>query len=562
MAVQEVHTLFSLFSEAQPRASYELQNVFLTEQRLPDKKKGFILLATLQQHLRVIRLMRPETINEPWFESIEQLTHFVWGRSHFLDDDWQKYVSIVADFQRVFPRLLHAFADRSWLSNPVWVELVSFFQVRGVQSPPHPAHTAMCGGWMGKTSLALVRDHHFHDRRVMEGGHQKWMKHLSNRCHKTVTVDDKCATFEFVNAAERTAAWFEGVLPTEDSPETKESEHFRRRLVASPNASKYARTAPCLVPSSLELTYNALTGKNVNRGHFRRYTQPDCLCFQCLPQRDPHQTDLVMYLEALQMAYPRSVSEWVSGQMGLKELPCVLVSTQLPDGYEAEKHSWCDPAQSFLSHHLRGQAPRGDYLGREFGREFEQQSADEDAIAADCYRWQDTLRHRPRKVYRFQIRSFRLLRCRADDAWVKIGDTVSVQIPGIHERFIMKVERAGVWRGWDRRIQSIESPGRPGERPFVAGQIYPWSTMEDQALSSRWWGNGERGLRFACCRASPRKMCIPLQWVSHKVELLVSILLFLGYFSNLLAISSRKKLSNLALDENWCCRLIFRWKRF
>jgi len=146
VAVQEVQTLFNMFSEALPRASYEFRNVFLAEQRLPDKKRGFLLLATLQQHLRVIRLMRPEAEQEQWFQSIEELTHFVWGRSHFLDGDWQKYVSIVADFQRVFPRLLNAFASRSWLSNPVWVELPSYFQVRGVQSvgPASPHHCVWC----------------------------------------------------------------------------------------------------------------------------------------------------------------------------------------------------------------------------------------------------------------------------------------------------------------------------------------------------------------------------------------------------------------------------------
>jgi hypothetical protein len=177
----------------------------------------------------------------------------------------------------------------------------------------------------------------------------------------------------------------------------------------------------------------------------------------------------------------------------------VLVLIQLPDDYQAADHRWCDPQRSFLSRFLRHQAPG-------LGREFEQQSATEDAVAADCYRWQETLRRRPRNIYRLQIRSFRLVDCKADDAWVKLGDTVAVQIPGVHGHFIMKVERAGVWRGWDRRIQLIDSPGSPGERPFLAGIIYPWSTRRDQASSSRWWGNGESGLRFPLCVASTRTM--------------------------------------------------------
>lgn len=176
------------------------------------------------------------------------------------------------------------------------------------------AHTTVWGDWMGKTSLALVRDHHFHDRRIMEGGHQKWLVHIRNRCHKTVAVDDKGATFEFVNAAERTAAWFEGILPTEDSPATRVSEEFRRRLVAAPNSFKHARAPPCLIPRSLELTYNALRGEKVNRSHFGRYTRPACLCFKCLPHRDPHQTDLVMYLEALQVGHPHFMPDWVSSE--------------------------------------------------------------------------------------------------------------------------------------------------------------------------------------------------------------------------------------------------------
>ena len=102
--------------------------------RIPDKKRGFILLATLQQFLRVFPKLKPAIEQDPMFRSIQRLVLLVWGRSHYFDnraESWAQYVSVLSDFNRVFTNFLHECRqrDRAWITNPVVVEFPTYIQV-------------------------------------------------------------------------------------------------------------------------------------------------------------------------------------------------------------------------------------------------------------------------------------------------------------------------------------------------------------------------------------------------------------------------------------------------
>jgi len=121
-------------------------------------------------------------------------------------------------------------------------------------------------------------------------------------------------------------------------------------------------------------------------------------------------------------------------------------------------------------------------------------------------------------VFRHPLRSFRLVRNAADDAWIKLGDAVSVLLPGIRQEFIMLVERAGAWCGQDNLLDLTEFPGPEDERAFIAGRVFEWATPADAELSTRWWGRGEEGLRFPNVQPTGRSVCISIQHVTGKVR--------------------------------------------
>jgi len=145
----------------------------------------------------------------------------------------------------------------------------------------------------------MVRSNFYHDRRVMEGGHQVWLDRIRRQCHKSVKVDAKEKTFQWVNAHACLKDWIQGALPARASAETALSEQFRRDVLATPGVKVTLRTPPKLRSQSTEPEYHyrLLRGVKAMRNHFSEYLCP-CLCFRCLPRRDKKQTDLVLFLES------------------------------------------------------------------------------------------------------------------------------------------------------------------------------------------------------------------------------------------------------------------------
>ena len=79
--------------------------------------------------------------------------------------------------------------------------------------------------------MFLNQRFHEHDQRVMEGGHQRWLRRIRLQCHKTVAIDDKLDAFQWVAVAASVEDWFEGMVAPTDTAATAASEAFRQRVL-------------------------------------------------------------------------------------------------------------------------------------------------------------------------------------------------------------------------------------------------------------------------------------------------------------------------------------------